>query len=216
VILHPEILQKSIDEKLTQLQVKELNQDVKADYIRNELGTLLEERQWIIRQGRKRILSIDDVEHQLTEIDFQQINLEKKLAEIEAVKAAQMKAEACKQWAANYLGDIGQGLSLLDINPQELNEEIREQLYVELEARQFLDKFDGDRDKAIDWAHLEKRREIVSTLVKRVLVTRGKGKERIIEPVIVVEIPIDKNESLYYSNQSLEYIEQVRQVTLGD
>ena len=105
------------------------------------------------------------------------------------------------------LNVIGRGLALLDTDPNKLMDETVDRLFEEIGADQCLEKFDSDRRKAFAWAHLEERRKIVSTLVRHVLVRKGKGRERIIEPVVVVELPITKREILSYGDQSLEYIE---------
>ncbi|GMR10650.1 MAG: hypothetical protein BMS9Abin28_1471 [Anaerolineae bacterium] len=152
---------------------------------------------------------------QLTEIEFNQLDLEKQLADLEAAAAARSQAEVLKQWAAEYLEDIGQGLALLDTPPSKLSGETREDLFVELGADQFLDKFENNRGKAFAWAHLEKRRKVVSTLVRKIVVRRDKDGERRIEPEIVVDVPIRRREILSYGDQSLEYVQQSRAAALA-
>ena len=151
---------------------------------------------------------------QLAEIEFNRLDLEKQLADLEAAAAARSQAEVLKQWAAEYLEDIGQGLALLDTPPSELSEETREHLFIELGADQFLDKFGNDREKAFVWAHLEKRRKLVSTLVRKVVVSLDKNGERRIEPEVVVDVPIPRREILSYGYQSLEYVQQSRAAAL--
>ena len=108
-----------------------------------------------------------------------------------------------------------QGLALLDTPPSEPNEETREHLFVELGADQFLEKFEGDRKKAFAWAHLEKRRKVVSTLVRKVVVSLDKDGERHIAPEVVVDVPIPRREILSYGYQSLEYVQQARVAALA-
>jgi len=79
-----------------------------------------------------------------------------------------------------------------------------------VDTDRYLEKYNGDRDKAFRWARLEKRRTLVGLLVKKVIVRLGKGRTRIIAPEVVVRIPISETEILSYGNQSLEYVEQAR------
>ena len=65
-------------------------------------------------------------------------------------------------------------------------------------ADQFLEKFKNDREKAFAWAHLEKRRTLVSTLVRQVVVSRDKEGKRRIEPEVIVNVPVPRSEVLAY------------------
>jgi hypothetical protein len=103
-----------------------------------------------------------------------------------------------KKWADDYLADIARSLAVLDRDPREITPESRELLFAELEADQYLGKYNGDQDKAFLWAHLEKRRKLVSLLVKKVIVRLGKDRTRIIAPEVVVRIPICEAEILSY------------------
>lgn len=153
--------------------------------------------------------------YQLTEIELNRLDLEKQMADLEAAAAARSQAEVLKRWAAEYLDDIGQGLALLDTPPSELNEETREDLFNELGADQFLERFENDRKKAFAWAHMEKRRKLVSMLVRKVVVMRDRDGERRIEPEIVVDVPVPRREILSYGDQSLEYVQQSRAAALA-
>jgi site-specific DNA recombinase len=215
IVLHPEILQEAIDDKLAELEAEDMDMGVAAERAQKLLDDFSDERQWIIRRARTKQITEDDMNFQLAEIEFNRLDLEKQLADLEAAAAARSQAEVLKQWAAEYLEDIGQGLALLDTPPSELNEETREHLFVELGASQFLEKFEGDRKKAFAWAHLEKRRKVVSTLVRKVVVSRDKDGERYIAPEVVVDVPIPRRDILSYGYQSLEYVQQSRDAALA-
>ena len=66
-----------------------------------------------------------------------------------------------------------------------------------------MEKFKGDREKAFAWAHLEKRRKVVSTLLRRVVISRDKERKRRIEPEVVVNVPIPRSEILAYNHLHL-------------
>ncbi len=215
IVLHPEILQEAIDRKLEELEAEDMDLELAAERAQKLLDDFSDERQWIIRRARTREITTDDMNYQLAEIEFNRLDLERQIADLEAAAAARSQAEVLKQWAAEYLDDIGQGLALLDTPSSELSEETREDLFGELGTDQFLEKFGDDRERAFAWAHLEKRRKLVSTLVRKVVVRRGKGKERLIEPEVVVEIPIARSEILSYGDQSLEYVQQSRAAALA-
>lgn len=215
IVLHPEILQEAIDGKLAELEAEHLDLEEAAGRAQKLLDDFSDERQWIIRRARTRQITEDDMNYQLTEIEFNRLDLEKQLADLEAAAAARSQAEVLKQWAAEYLEDIGQGLALLDTPPSELNEETREHLFVELGADQFLEKFGDDREKAFAWAHLEKRRKVVSTLVRKVVVSLDKDGERHIAPEVVVNVPIPRSEILSYGYKSLEHVQQSRDAGLA-
>ena len=200
IVSRPEILQEAIDDKVAELKSEDSDLENAAERAQKLLDDISEERQWIIRTARTGEITIDDMNFQLTEIDFNRLDLEKQLADLEAAKAARSQAEVLRQWAAEYLEDIGLGLELLDTPPSEITEDTKEDLFVEFGADQFLEKFENDREKAFAWAHLEKRRKLVSTLVRKVVVSRDKEGERRIEPEIVVHVPIPRREILSYDH----------------
>ena len=82
-------------------------------------------------------------------------------------------------------------------------EQTREDLFVELGADQFMERFKGDRENAFAWAHLEKRRKVVATLLRRVAISRDKERKRRIEPEVVVTAPIPRSEILAYNRLHL-------------
>ena len=172
IIQHPEILQEVIDDKVSEFKSEDTDLEVAADRAQKLLDDFNDERQWIIRRARTKEITTDDMNYQLTEIEFNRLDLEKQLADIEAVTAARSQADTLKEWAAEYLGDISEGLALLDTPPSEIPEKTREDLFVEMGAEQFLEKFKGDREKAFSWAHLEKRRKVVSTLLRKIVISR--------------------------------------------
>lgn len=206
IVRHPEILQEAIDEKLAELEAEDVDLESTTEHAQKLLDNFNDERQWIIRRARTGEITTDDMNYQLTEIEFNRLDLDKQLADLEAATAARSQASVLKEWAAEYLEDIGQGLALLDTPPSEIPEETREQLFVELGADQFLEKFKNDREKAFAWTHLEKRRKVVSTLVRKVVVHLDKDGKRRIEPKIVVDVPIPHREILAYSHRQEQLV----------
>jgi len=212
VLLHPDALHRAIDVKLAELEARE--GDFEGDIARAErrLEEIDDERQWIIRMGRLKQLTENDMSVQLAELEFERFAVEKQLADLKVATAVHEKAKALKKWADDYLAEISRGLAFLDQDAGDLDPESRDRFFAELQADQYLDKYHGDRDKAFRWAHLERRRKLVGLLVKKVVVRVGQNRTRIIAPEVVVRIPISEAEILSYGHQSLEYVEQSRRL----
>lgn len=203
-------MQAAIDERIAQLRTEQENIKAEAEKLQRELDRITEERQWVITQARKGRITEDDMEMQLTALDFQALDLCKKRDDKIAAIAVQQQAEHLKAWADEYLTDIYRGLQILDSDVAELSKEERANLYTALEAGRFLGKFDGGKLAALRWAILEEKRRTVRMLVSEVLVVKGENGEKIIVPKLALEIPREYA-SLAYSDQSLEYIESFRE-----
>jgi len=98
------------------------------------------ERQWIIRMGRLKQLTENDISVQLAELELERFAVEKQLADLKVPTAVQEKAEASKKWADDCLAGIARGPAVLDRDPREIAPERRELLFAELEADQYLEK----------------------------------------------------------------------------
>lgn len=220
VVLNPDVLRAALDQKIAALERQQGDIEADARAVERELERLAEERQWVIRQGRKGLISEEDVGFQLAELEFQRLALERRLADLQAATDARQQAEALRAWAEEFLGDLRRGLALLDTPAErlwrELDPERLEAVWRELEADRYLDRFDGDRERAFAWAHLEARRRLVRTLVRRVVVRRLPDGSKAIEPEIIVDLPLSRDAILSSGHSSFEYIEEVRPRAVGD
>lgn len=201
---NPEIVRDAIDAKIEILQNDQRELVEEAEAFQRELDNIQSERQWVITQARKGRINADDMDMQLAALHFQYLDLNKKYNELQAALAVKSQAEALKEWAEGYLKDIERGLETLETDPAEWSEAEQESLYDGLEAGRFIDRFSGDRLAALRWAIFEEKRLLVRTLIKQVLVVKGKHKEKIIIPELVLEIPADFA-GLVYDTQALEY-----------
>ncbi|RPI31690.1 MAG: recombinase family protein, partial [Chloroflexota bacterium] len=210
----PDIIHKAIDNKIKALQEEQETTQDEAEQLQREIDNIAQERQWVITQARKKIITEEDMELQLAALHFQAIDLRKKYNDAKAATAVKSQAESLKAWADKYLKEIEAGLAVLEIDPQDLGEAEREKLYEGLEAARFLEKYEGDTIKALRWAIFEEKRRVVKTLIRQVLVVKGKSGEKIIVPQLVLEIPLEYV-SLVYDDQSLAYIEHARSLSDG-
>lgn len=204
---NPAIVQAAIDDRVAQLRAEQGDVEAEAEKLQRGLDHITEERQWVITQARRGRITEDDMDMQLTALDFQALDLRKKRDDKVAAIAVQQQAEHLKAWADEYLADINRGLQVLNTDVAELGAEEQTNLYMALEAGRFLDKFDGDKLAALRWAILEEKRRTVKMLVSEVLVVKGENGEKIIVPQLALAIPMEYA-SLAYNDQSLEYIER--------
>ena len=196
----PALLQRAVDARVADLRSRQAAMEddtaLKANYDR-----LAAERRRLITLARKGIITDGDLAAQLSELATQANDLNRRRDEITALRAAHRQADVLQKWIADYLQAVGAGLAVLDTPAQGLAEEAREVLFITLEAGQFLQRFDGDRLAALNWALLEERRRIVKTLIRRVIVSGRKGEARVITPVFVFDLPL----SLDLPDQSKDY-----------
>ena len=160
--------------------------------------------------ARKKMITEEDMQMQLGALHFQALDLRKRHSEATAATAAQAQAEELKTWVEQYLGEIHRGAVVLDVDPKMLTEENRQALYEGLEAARFEEKYEGDQEAALKWAILEEKRRVVRTLINKVLVVKGKDKEKLVIPMLAFDIPREFA-SLVYDHQSLSYVDEVRQ-----
>jgi len=203
---NPALVQQAISAKIEELQAEQGSIEAEAQRLQRELDRLTEERQWVITQARKGTITEDDMVKQLTALDLQARDLRQRSDDKPAAVAVQRQAEHLKAWADQYLSDIHRGLEILNTDVGELSQEEQDNLFTALAAARFLEKFDGDRLAALRWAILEEKRRTVRTLIRQVLVVKGKDGEKLIVPQLALEIPLEFA-SLAYDDQSLEYIE---------
>jgi site-specific DNA recombinase len=206
---HPETVQAAIGAKIALLQEEQGGLTKEAERLQRELDDIQQERDWVVTMARKKMITEDDMQMQLGALHFQALDLRKRHNEATAATAAQAQAEELKTWVEQYLGEIHRGAVVLDTDPKMLTEENRQALYEGLEAARFEEKYEGDKAAALKWAILEEKRRVVRTLISKVLVVK-KGKEKLVIPQLVFEIPRDFA-SLVYDHQSLSYVDEVRQ-----
>ena len=212
---NPEILQDAIDAKIQKLLEEQSDIEAEAESLQRELDTIANERQWVITQNRKGRITDEDADLQLGALHFQSLELRKRHSESLAALAAWSQAERLKEWTASYLRNIEKGIDVLNTPPGHLPEDIRGVLYDSLGAALFEEKFNGDQNRALEWAILEEKRRIVRTLLSRVLVVKGKNGEKLVIPQLALEIP-PEFASLVYDDQSLAYIEQARNLRIEE
>ena len=205
---HPELIKKAIDKKLTQLQAEKANLEIDLNKLKGKLDGLSNERQWIITQARKGSITEEDMELQLGQIEVQEWAYRKELDEYKAVTAVRSQMQLLSEWAQRYLENIREGIKALDVEVDDLGEDDFKAMFQEFEAWRFAHKFRKSELAQLKWAILEEKRRIVRTIVKRVIVGRGKkGKKRKYDIELALDIPMA--EFLGSSDQSLEYINAV-------
>jgi hypothetical protein len=86
--------------------------------IHNEIDAVLTERQWVITQARKGTFPVSDMEHQLTQLTYQEVTLRRELSTLgEAINI-----NALENWEENvaeFLADLKAGVDeLKTVAPQ--------------------------------------------------------------------------------------------------
>jgi site-specific DNA recombinase len=200
----PQRLQRAIAHKIAKLQSEAGDIEAEAERLQGALDKLSEERHWVITQARKKAISEDDMSMQIAALQFQELGYRKELDEKKMLSKARQQTEALSVWARDYLANIHAGIEALGVDPAKLSEAQREALSAKLEAGRFLEKFGGDALAALRWAMLEERRRVVRTLIGKVEVARN-GKERIIRPILALEMPADGDDFSAYGDQSPHY-----------
>lgn len=191
----PEVLREAIAQRLTALEAEQDDLEAETERLQKQLDQLAMERQWVITQARKKTITEEDMSLQLAGLDIQILGLQKELNDAQATMTAQGQAQALSEWAARYLSEIGEGIKILDVKPEEMTLKERNALAVELEAWRFAEKFPGDELAQLRWAILEEKRRTVRTLISRVIVSKTDGpQKRKITPVLALDIPLQDPE----------------------
>jgi hypothetical protein len=202
-----DLLQDSINKKLTQLETEQADLEAEAKHLQGQLEKLAIERQWTITQARKGSITEEDMNMQLGSLQLEEVTLRKELDERNASVAAQKQAEALSEWAKQYLTEIHDGLECLDIDPETLDNTERQALFNQLEAGRFKGKFPDSELAQLRWAILEEKRRAVRTIVKRVIVGKGEnGQKRKIVPILNFQLELPSEaQSLVSGHQSPDY-----------
>jgi hypothetical protein len=212
---NPEIVQNAIDAKIARLQEELGDIEHEAEQLQRELDRFEDERQWVITTARKGKISDDDMEGQLSAIDFQAMELRKNLDDKLSAMIVQQQTERLKDWANQYLSDLANGLRILETDIELLSEVEMENLYIGLGANRFEEKYEGDQLAALKWAILEERRRTVRMIVDKVLVVKNNDGSKRIVPQLSFELPAELS-SLVYDYQSLSYVEEGRTRMKGE
>jgi hypothetical protein len=190
VCAHPELVQQAIAKKLEDLEDQHAMLESEIENLKKQLDGIRMDRQWVITQARKHAITEDDMELQLGQLQLEEWSLSKNLDEHQAMVAAQRQIESLREWAANYLEDINEGITSLEIRIDQLTAEQFEAFYTQIEAWRFVDKFPGDRYRQLEWAIIEEKRRIGRTLIDRVIVGKSEENGRDIKPILALEIPV--------------------------
>jgi DNA invertase Pin-like site-specific DNA recombinase len=101
-------------------QIRESQGSLEKDRMRihNEIDAVLTERQWVITQARKGAFPVSDMEHQLTQLTYQEVTLRRELSTLgEAINI-----NALENWEENvaeFLADLKAGVDeLKTVAPQ--------------------------------------------------------------------------------------------------
>jgi len=211
---NPEIVQNAIDAKITLLQQELGDIENEAEQLQRELDRLEGERQWVITMARKGKISDDDMDGQLSAIDFQAMELRKKRDDRLSAIIVQQQTEQLKDWANQYLSNLASGLQILEVDVAVLSGDEFADIYQALGASRFEEKYDGDSLAALKWAILEEKRRTVRMIVDKVLVVKNEDASKKIVPLLAFELP-EEFVSLVYDHQSLSYVEEGRKRMKG-
>lgn len=203
---HPDILRRGINEKIITLKAEQGDLEAEMERLQKQLDELGAERQWVITQGRKKIITQQDMELQLIGLNLQGLGLQKELNEVKEKAGVQVQAQVLGEWAEQYLSEVGEGIRALDAKLERLAPEEYQALIVELEAWRFAERFPDDELAQLRWAMLEEKRRTVRMLVDRVIVSRTGGPEkRKITVVLNLTVP----ESSVSGHQSPEFYDSL-------
>ena len=152
LLANPGLVRVALEAEIEELQAREAELKRDLERIGRELDRLATERQWVIAQARKGNISEADMVAQLQEVDLQLRALAKEREEKAALAAYRQRAEELAAFAEEYLSEVREGLAWLN---------------------QDLTKADAETKRRV----FEAKREIVRTLVERVIVHRGRPPE---------------------------------------
>ena len=157
----PEMLLSEAARFVEKLQSQAETRMVDIERVQKELDSIIEERQWCITAARKRQITEEDMEFQLSALSFQELSLRRELTDLnETVRLSNL--DGWEAQAREYLGDISAGLAWLNAEPG-TDDEKREQF--------------------------EARRRVVKALVDRVTIRKGDDGERDLRVVFRLDIP---------------------------
>ena len=118
----PDAIKRALKNKITKLEAEQGDIEAEAEKLQHHLDNLIMERQWVITQARKGIITNKDMEMQLAALQLQEVELENELDESKASVAARRQAKALREWAKRYLTNVNEGIKARDINPEVLTQ----------------------------------------------------------------------------------------------
>lgn len=146
VLTNEEDLEYRVQQRVDELRRAEGDAQTEVDRIKHELGTLVEERQWVITEARKKRITEEDMDRQLGMLSQHEDELKRELAEKSLLIGN--RAERLLEFARRYRATMQGKLEWLFREPQTPEEA----------QKQF-----------------EARREIVEAIVKRINVFPDKS-----------------------------------------
>ncbi|MBI5295575.1 MAG: recombinase family protein [Chloroflexi bacterium] len=143
-IYHPDLLLEQSRLLVDELKTDALENGNDKELIEKELDSLILNRQWVITQARKGVISEIEMDRQLTDMSIRAVELKKQLNAIQEAVDAQLLVD----WEAKvrqYLADLQEGIQALHHMPN-----------------------DPDEQRKV----IEMKRQIIETLVEKVSVDR--------------------------------------------
>jgi len=145
----PEYLLAQAHNLVEELRASASNLHLDKARIENEIGAVMEERQWVITQARKGAFTTTDMERQLGTLTLQEVNLNRDLSRL----GQSIDIDSLDEWETKfeeYLADLKAGLDELK-NAAPQNDEERRHVF--LLKKQMIDTL-------VERATINKNREI--------------------------------------------------------
>ncbi len=142
----PEVLIATAREYIDDLRTQAETTLGDHERIQNDLDAIVESRQWVIRMARSHKITDEDMEHQLAELDLQELHLKRELAECQMI----VDLSELDDWEAHareFLEQVRVGIASLNDAPQ--TDEERRQIYDIKRAwfEQLVERVDIDKER---------------------------------------------------------------------
>jgi glutaredoxin len=109
-------LEEAVEGRLEELRHQEIGVQSEIDRIHAELDKIIDERQWVVTQARKRTLTEDDMEYQLGILDSQEKLLKLELADKNLLVGD--RGNKLLEFIEQYRKRLATGLDWLQSEPQ--------------------------------------------------------------------------------------------------
>jgi hypothetical protein len=113
------------------------------------VNELQSERQWVITQARKKIISESDMEAQLAALSAQEVDLKRQIAEITA-SSQFVKVEDLESRVRVYLEDVRFGISALDAEPTTEEERVEQYRLKRQAVKTLVERVNIDKDRNLE------------------------------------------------------------------
>jgi site-specific DNA recombinase len=142
----PDVLIASTREYIDDLRAKAEATLADTERIQRELDGITESRQWVIRMARTQKITDEDMDHQLAELDLQELHLRKELTACQTI----IDISDLNDWEAHarqFLEEVRAGIASLNDSPQ--TEEERRQIYEikRMWVEQLVKRIEIDKDR---------------------------------------------------------------------